>query len=65
MKLNQLMWRSLLRVFVVALPLAVLAVWAGQTATSASGSATTNTRSRLRHISWFSFMCASPCLTAP
>ena len=32
MKLNQLMWRSLLRVFVVALPLAVLAVWAGQTA---------------------------------
>ena len=33
MKLNQLMWRSLLRVFIVALPLAVLAVWAGQTAT--------------------------------
>ena len=33
MKLNQLMWRSLLRVFLVALPLAVLAVWAGQTAT--------------------------------
>ena len=32
MKLNQLMWRSLLRVFVVALPLAVVAVWAGQTA---------------------------------
>ena len=33
MKLNQLMWRSLFRVFVVALPLAVVAVWAGQTAT--------------------------------
>ena len=36
MKLNQLMWRSLLRVFVVALPLAVLAVWAGQTASVAA-----------------------------
>ena len=32
MKLNQLMWRSLFRVFIVALPLALLAVWAGQTA---------------------------------
>ena len=32
MKLSQLMWRNLLRVFVVALPLAVVAVWAGQTA---------------------------------
>ena len=36
MKLNQLMWRSLFRVFVVALPLAVLAVWAGQTASIAA-----------------------------
>ena len=36
MKLNQLMWRSLLRVFAVALPLAVLAVWAGQTASIAT-----------------------------
>ena len=36
MKLNQLMWRNLLRVFVVALPLAVLAVWAGQTASVAA-----------------------------
>ncbi len=31
MKLNQLMWRNLLRVFLVALPLAVIAVWIGQT----------------------------------
>ena len=35
MKLNQLMWRNLLRVFLVALPLAVLAVWAGQSASVA------------------------------
>ena len=36
MKLNQLMWRSLLRVFLVALPLAVVAVWVGQTASIAA-----------------------------
>ena len=35
MRLNQLMWRTLLRVFLVALPLAVLAVWVGQTASVA------------------------------
>ena len=36
MRLNQLMWRTLLRVFLVALPLAVLAVWVGQTASVAA-----------------------------
>ena len=36
MKLNQLMWRDLLRVFLVALPLAVVAVWAGQSASVAA-----------------------------
>ena len=36
MRLNQLMRRTLLRVFLVTLPLAVLAVWAGQTASTAA-----------------------------
>ena len=36
MRLNQLMWRTLLRVFLVALPLAALAVWAGQAASVAA-----------------------------
>ena len=50
MRLNQLMWRTLLRVFLVALPLAVLAVWVGQTASVAAlrRAVTESSRAQLR-----------------